>query len=63
MKRSKFTESQIVLAIKQVGTRTRFDKLCLTIEISEALYYNWKKYYGGLGLNKQTLKDVMKKEF
>lgn len=51
MKRSKFTESQIVFAIKQVGTGTRLAEVCRKMGISEATFYNWKKKYGGLGVS------------
>lgn len=50
MKRSKFTESQIVFAIKQVETGTRLNEVCRKMGISAATFYNWKKKYGGLGV-------------
>ena len=50
MKRSKYTESQIVFAIKQVDTGTRLQEVCRKMGISEATFYNWKKKYGGLGV-------------
>ena len=43
MKRSKFTESQIVFAIKQVETRTRLDEVCRKMDINAATFYNWEK--------------------
>ena len=43
MKRSKYTESQIVFAIKQVEIGTRFSDACRKIGISETNFYNWKK--------------------
>ena len=45
MKRSKFTESQIVFAIKQSETGTRVSEVCRTMGISEGTFYNWKKKY------------------
>lgn len=50
MKRSKYSESQIVFAIKQVETGTRIQEVCRKMGISEATFYNWKKKYGGLGV-------------
>ncbi|SFC34499.1 putative transposase [Zunongwangia mangrovi] len=38
MKRSKYTESQIVFAIKQVETGTRLSEVCRKMRISEATY-------------------------
>lgn len=49
MKKSKFTESQIVFALKQVETGSRVDEVCRKLGISEATFYNWKRKYGGLG--------------
>lgn len=50
MKRSKFTEAQIVFALKQVETGTSVEEICRKMGISEATFYNWKKKYGGLGV-------------
>ncbi len=51
MKKSKFTESQIVFSLRQAETGTRVDEVCRKIGISEATFYNWKKKYGGLGVS------------
>ncbi len=40
MKRSKYTESQIVFAIKQVEMGTRLSEVCRKMGISEATFYN-----------------------
>ena len=50
MKRSKFTESQILFALKQAETGVRVDEVCRKMGISEATFYNWKKKYGGVGV-------------
>ena len=49
MKRSKFTESQIVFALQQAETGTAVAEVCRKLGISEATFYNWKKKYSGLG--------------
>ena len=49
MRHSKFTESQIVFAIKQVETGIRLSKVFYKIGISEATFYNCKKKYESLG--------------
>ncbi len=51
MKRSKFTESQIVFALKQSETGVKVEEVCRKMGISEATFYNWKKKYGGVGTN------------
>lgn len=38
MKRSKFTESQIVFAVKQAETGTRVTEVCRKMGISEATF-------------------------
>ena len=50
MKRSKFTESQIIFALKQAETGVKVEEVCRKMGISEATYFNWKKKYGGLGV-------------
>jgi putative transposase len=50
MKRSKFTESQILFALKQAETGVNVEEVCRKMGISEATFYNWKKKYGGLGV-------------
>ena len=62
MKKSKFTESQIVFAIKQVETGTRVDEVCRKMGISEATFYNWKKKYGGLGVSELRELRQLKEE-
>ncbi len=59
MGRSKYTESQIVFAIKQVETGTRIQEVCRKMGISEATFYNWKKKDGGLGVSElRRLKNL-----
>lgn len=47
MKRSKFTDAQIVFAIKQSET-VAVEEVCRKMGVSQATFYNWKKRYGGL---------------
>ena len=51
MKKSKFTEAQIVFALRQAESGVRTAELCRKMGISEATFYNWKKKYGGLGVS------------
>jgi putative transposase len=50
MKRSKFTESQIIFTLKQAETGVKVEEVCRKMGISEATFFNWKKKYGGLGV-------------
>jgi putative transposase len=51
MKRSKFTESQILFALKQAETGIKVEEVCRKMGISDAPFYNWKKKNGGLGIS------------
>ncbi len=51
MKKSKFTEAQIVFAIKQCETGTRVDEISRQVGISQATFFNWKKKYGSMGVS------------
>jgi putative transposase len=50
MKKSKFTEGQIVFALKQSESGISVQEICRKMGISEATFYNWKKKFGGLGV-------------
>lgn len=48
MKKSKFSESQIVAILKQGDAGVPIKDLCRQAEISSATYYQWKSKYGGM---------------
>lgn len=48
MKRSRFTETQIVEILKEAEAGRPVKELCRQHGISDATYYNWKAKYGGL---------------
>ena len=49
MKKSKFTEQQIVFALKQAETGVPAAEESRKMGISEATFYAWKKKFSGLG--------------
>ena len=51
MKRSKFSEKQIVYAIRQAESGTPVDDLCRQLGVSDATFYAWKKQYAHLGVS------------
>jgi putative transposase len=48
MKKSKFTEAQIVFAIKQTESGVTVEEVCRKLGVSQQTFYNWKRKYGGL---------------
>jgi putative transposase len=50
MKKSRFSEEQIVFALRQAESGTPVVDVCRQIGISEATFYTWKKKYADLGV-------------
>ncbi|GAA6152205.1 hypothetical protein NBRC116587_16240 [Pseudoteredinibacter isoporae] len=48
MKKSRYTETQIVKILKEVEAGRLVKEVCREYEISGATYYNWKSKYGGM---------------
>ena len=48
MKKTRFTETQIVSILKSADAGLKVKDLCREHGISEATYYNWKSKYGGM---------------
>lgn len=64
MKRSKFTESQIIFALKQAETGVKVEEVCRKMGICEATFFNWKKKFGGLGVTElRRLRQLEEENF
>lgn len=64
MKKTKFTDEQIAFAMRQGETGTKVSEICRKMGISEATFYNWKKKYGGLGVNElRRLKQLEEENY
>ena len=48
MKRSKFTDSQIMDALKRVDAGLAVPEVCRELGISTATFYKWRAKYGGM---------------
>ena len=59
MKRSKFTETQIVAILKLAEQGMKVTDICREHGISNATYYQWKSKYGGLEASDlKRLRDI-----
>ncbi len=59
MKKSTFTESQIVAAIKKQESGISTKEVSREMGISEATFYNWKAKYGGMQVSEvKKMKDM-----
>jgi putative transposase len=59
MKKSRYTEEQIIGILKQHEAGVKTAELCREHGISEATFYNWKAKYGGLDVSEaQRLRQM-----
>jgi putative transposase len=59
MKKSKFTEAQILKVLKTQEEGKKVSEICREYGISEPTFYNWKSKYGGMSLSElQRIKEL-----
>ncbi len=59
MRKSRFSESQIISVLRRNEGGEKVSDLCRELEISTATFYNWKAKYGGLDVNQlRRLKEL-----
>ena len=59
MKKSKFTEVQILKVLKTQEEGKKVSEICREFGISEPTFYNWKSKYGGMTLSElQSVKEL-----
>jgi putative transposase len=63
MKKSRFTEVQIIRALKmQEEQGKKVSEVCRELGISEPTFHNWKSRYGGMGLSELTRAKELEQE-
>ena len=59
MKKSRFTEEQIIYALRLADSGKAVVDVCRQLGVSEATFYTWKKKYADLGVSElRRLKQV-----
>ena len=59
MKKSKFTESQIIKVIKENEQGRKTGEICRELGIHKGTFYNWRKKYAGMDASQlKELKEL-----
>jgi putative transposase len=51
MKGKRYSNEQIIYALKSVEAGDKANEVCRQLGVSEATFYLWKKKYGGMGVS------------
>jgi putative transposase len=62
MKRSKFSDSQILHAVKRVETGIGVPDICPELGISTATFYKWRTKYGGMDVSMMSRMKELEEE-
>jgi putative transposase len=62
MKKSKFTEEQIVFALKEQQQGTKVDVIARKLGISAATFYRWQEQFGSLSVMEVKEMRLLKEE-
>ncbi len=59
MKKSKYSEQQIIALLREVELGAKVNETCRKYGISDATYYKWKSAYGGMDASQlRQLKEL-----
>jgi len=62
MRKSKFTDSQIMDAVKRVEVGFTVPDICRDLGISTATFYKWRAKYGGMGVSMMARMKELQEE-
>ena len=62
MKKSRFTDSQIMDALKRAEAGLAVPELCRELGISSATFYKWRAKFGGMDVSMMTRMKELKDE-
>jgi putative transposase len=62
MKRSKFSDSQILDAVKRVEAGISVPDICRELGISTATFYKWRAKYGGMDVSVMSRMKELEEE-
>lgn len=59
MRKNKFTEAQMIAALKEVDGGTKFYEVCRKLGITAQTFYRWRARFGGMDVSEaQRLKQL-----
>jgi putative transposase len=62
MKKSRFTDSQIIAVLKEAEAGAPVPELCRTHGISSATFYKWRAKFGGMDVSLMTRMKELEEE-
>jgi len=62
MRRSRYTEEQIIKVLKEQESGVKVSELCRKYGISEQTFYRWRSKYGGMSVSEARRLKVLTEE-